>query len=148
MPIASSSRSVSISHSKSCSLQSSSSGQSIGDELFRTEEVNSFNTAILQRDITPSCRLAASSSKSGHSVENLRVYRTEDVSKLWQSDGITPHSITIEIGTQTLLSVPFFPLSLLLLFRSSAFTLIIDRMKATRPEQLSFSLVAQLILLS
>ena len=92
--------------SRSTSLTSASSVSSISeeDDTFRTEEPNSFNSSILQRDITPQCRLGASSSKSGHSVDNLRVCRLEDVSKLWQSDGSIPHSITIELERQTALS--------------------------------------------
>jgi hypothetical protein len=83
----------------------SSSNSSIGDEVFRTEESNSFNSSILQKDITSQARIGASSSKPGHFVENLRVHKAEDVSKLWQSDGLSPHSITIELDSQTTLSV-------------------------------------------
>lgn len=99
------SRGAPFSSSKSNSLTSSNSSSSIGEEIFRTEEPNSFNSSILQRDITPQCRIGASSSKPGHFVENLRVQRAEDVSKLWQSDGLTPHFITIELERQTTLSV-------------------------------------------
>ncbi len=97
--IHSSSRSISLP-----SASSSTSSLSEQDDSFRTEEPNSFNTTILQKDITSQCRLGASSSKSGHSVDNLRVNRLEDVSKLWQSDGSTPHSISIELERQTALS--------------------------------------------
>lgn len=93
------------SHPFSSSLSSSNSSSSIGEEVFRTEEPNSFNSTILQKDITGQVRIGASSSKSGHFVENLRVQRAEDVSKLWQSDGSAPHSITIELERQTTLSV-------------------------------------------
>lgn len=108
MPVPTSNpRSSSFSHSnsKSCSLASSSSNSSIGNEIYRTEEANSFNSSILQRDVTPQCRIGASSSKTGHLVDNLRVQRPEDVSKLWQSDATGPHSITIELDRQTALSV-------------------------------------------
>ena len=93
------------SSSRSTSLTTSASSFiSEEDDSFRTEEPNSFNSSILQRDVTTHCRLGASSSKSGHSVDNLRVGRLEDVSKLWQSDGATPHSITIELERLTALS--------------------------------------------
>ena len=96
---------VPFSSSKSNSLKSSNSNSSISDEIFRTEEPNSFNSSILQKDITVQARIGASSSKLGHFVENLRVQRSEDVSKLWQSDGLAPHSISIELERQTTLSV-------------------------------------------
>lgn len=96
---------VPFSSSKSNSLTSSNSSSSIGHEVFRTEEPNSFNSTILQKDITAQARIGASSSKPGHFVDNLRVQKSEDVSKLWQSDGLAPHSISIELERQTTLSV-------------------------------------------
>lgn len=69
------------------------------------EEPNSFNVTTLQTDITPIARISTSSAKPGHPAENLRVNRPEDVSKLWQSDSVGPHHITIELERQTLLSV-------------------------------------------
>lgn len=104
MPVSTNSRLHSSSRSTSMTSASSASSLSEEDDSFRTEEPNSFNSSILQRDITSQCRLGASSSKSGHSADNLRVSRLEDVSKLWQSDGATPHSITIEMERQTSLS--------------------------------------------
>lgn len=104
MPVATNSRLYSSSRSTSLNSASSASSLSEEDDSFRTEEPNSFNSSILQKDITSYCRLGASSSKSGHSADNLRVSRLEDVSKLWQSDGATPHSITIEMERQTSLS--------------------------------------------
>ena len=106
MPVPATSTTRLHSSSRSTSLTSASSTSSLSeqDDSFLTEEPNSFNTSILQKDVTSQCRFGASSSKSGHSVENLRVYRLEDVSKLWQSDGSTPHSITIELERQTALS--------------------------------------------
>lgn len=96
---------ISSSRSSSSVLSSSNSSLTSNEEVFRSEESNSFNPAILQRDLTPQCRIGASSSKTGHLAENLRVQRPEDVAKLWQSDGLTPHIITIELDRQTLLSV-------------------------------------------
>ena len=88
----------------SSSLLSSASNSSLTD-TFNFEEPNSFNSSILQRDVTHLCRISASSSKAGHSAENLRVTRPQDVSKLWQSDGLAPHTVTIELSRQSLLSV-------------------------------------------
>ncbi len=73
---------------------------------FQMYEVNSFTRTISQRDITERARIATSSSKSGHSVENLRVLNLADVNKTWQSDGTTPHYIILELDRQALLSVP------------------------------------------
>lgn len=98
--ISNNSRSTSI-------LSSSNSSLSSNEEIFRSEESNSFNPAILQKDVTSQCRIGASSSKTGHLIENLRVQKPEDVSKFWQSDGLTPHSITIELERQSSLSVKF-----------------------------------------
>lgn len=72
---------------------------------FQANEISSFNRTVSQRDITPSIRISASSSKSGHPAENLRVTNIDDVNKLWQSDGSTPHHITLEIPKQIQLSV-------------------------------------------
>lgn len=88
----------------SSSLLTSTSNSSLSD-TFNYEEPNSFNSSILQRDVTQACRISASSSKAGHSAENLRVTRLQDVSKLWQSDGLAPHTVTIELSRQSLLSV-------------------------------------------
>lgn len=106
MPVAANSHLHSSSRSTSLSSASIYSTTSLSEEedSFRTEEPNSFNSNILQRDITSQCRIGTSSSKSGHSADNLRVSRLEDVSKLWQSDGSTPHSITMEMDRQTALS--------------------------------------------
>lgn len=105
MPVATTRGNPIISSSRSTStLSSSNSSLLSNEEVFRSEEPNSFNQAILQRDVTPQCRIGASSSKTGHLAENMRVQRPEDVSKLWQSDGQTPHIVTIELERQTLLS--------------------------------------------
>jgi len=104
VPVATISRLHSSSRSTSLTSASSASSLTEEDDSFRAEEPNSFNSSILQKDLTSECRLGASSSKSGHSVDNLRVNRLEDVSKLWQSDGSTPHSISIELERQTALS--------------------------------------------
>lgn len=73
--------------------------------VFQTYEVNSFTKTISQKDITEKVRIATSSSKVGHTVENLRVVRLDDVNKTWQSEGSTPHYIILELDRQCFLSV-------------------------------------------
>lgn len=72
---------------------------------FQAHEISSFNRTVAQRDITPTIRISASSSKNGHPAENLRVTTLDDVNKLWQSDGSTPHHVTLELPKQLHLSV-------------------------------------------
>lgn len=87
-------------------------GAGVGDasasatDALPAEDTNSFNPLMTQRDISGRARFVASSSKPGHPAENLRVARAEDVGRLWQSDGVVPHFLRLELDRQHLLSVP------------------------------------------